>query len=139
MKTRILIVDDHKMFRDVLKIVIDRQADMEVVGEVENGQQAVDLARGLLPDVILMDVKMSVMEGMEATHRILSEIPGSKILALSMYTDSGFIKGMLHAGAVEYLAKDCDCEELCNAIRRVAGGEITCSIRNDEKSLPYLC
>ena len=96
MKTRILIVDDHKIVRDVLKIVINRQADMEVVGEVENGQQAIELARELFPDVILMDVKMPVMEGMEAIHRILSEIPDSKILALSMYTDSGFIKGMLH-------------------------------------------
>ncbi len=128
MKTRILIVDDHKMFRDVLKDVINRQADMEVIGEVDNGEQAIDLARELLPDVILMDVKMPVMEGIEATHRITSEIPGSKILALSMYTDSGFIKGMLHAGAVEYLAKDCGSEELCNAIRRVVGADNTCSI-----------
>jgi DNA-binding NarL/FixJ family response regulator len=119
-KKRVLIVDDHKMFRDGLKALINRQADMEVIGKAENGQQAIEVARELQPDVILMDVKMPVMDGIEATRQILSEMPGIKILALSMYTDNGFIRGMLHIGAQGYIAKDSDPEELYKAIRRIA-------------------
>lgn len=85
MKTRILIVDDNQMFRDGLKQLINREADMEVAGEAENGQKAVALACELQPDVILTDIKMPVMDGVEATRRILSEKPHMKILALSMY------------------------------------------------------
>ena len=121
MRTRILIADDHSIFRDGLNALINREADMEVVGKAENGQQAIELARELQPDVILMDVKMPVMDGIEAAHKILSEMPGMKILALSMYTDNGFIKGMMHAGARGYIAKDSDPEELYKAIRQAAG------------------
>ena len=109
------------MIRDGLNALIDRQADMEVVGKAENGQQAIELARELQPDVILMDVKMPVMDGIEAACQILSEMPGMKILALSMYTDNGFIEGMMHAGARGYIAKDSDPEELYKAIRQAAG------------------
>ncbi len=120
MRTRILIADDHTMIRDGLKALINRQADMEVVGRAENGQRAIELARELQPDVILMDVRMPVMDGIEAACQILSEMPGVKILALSMYTDNGFIKGMMHAGARGYIAKDSDPEELYKAIRNAA-------------------
>jgi len=121
MKTRILIVDDFKIFRDGLKMLINREDDFEVVGEAEDGQQAIELARHLHPDVILMDVKMKDMDGFETTYNILSEMPHMKILALSMSTDSGFIKGMVQAGCVEYLAKDCESKELFEAIRKAAG------------------
>jgi len=121
MKTRVLIVDDHQVFRDGLKLVINNQADMEVVGEAEDGEKAIALTRKLLPDIILMDVKMPIMDGAEATSRILAEMPGMKILALSIYADDGFMEGMLRAGALGYILKGCDSEELTNTIRRTAG------------------
>ncbi len=121
MKTRVLIVDDHLTFRNGLKAVINHQADMEVIGEAENGQKAVAMTRELLPDIILMDVKMPVMNGAEATRRILAEMPGMKILALSIYADEEFMAGMMHAGALGFILKGCDSEDLCAAIRKAAG------------------
>jgi DNA-binding NarL/FixJ family response regulator len=120
MKTRVLIIDDHEAFRSGLRAVINHQADMEVVGEAENGEKAVALSRELLPDVILMDVKMPVMDGGEATNRILAETPGMKVLALSIYDDE-FMAGMMRAGALGYILKGCDSEELAAAIRKAAG------------------
>ena len=105
MKTRVLIVDDHGAFRDGLKAVINHQTDMEVVGEAEDGEKAVALTRELRPDVILMDVKMPVMDGAEATSRILAEMPGMKILALSIYADDEFMASMMRAGALGYILK----------------------------------
>ena len=124
MKTRVLIVDDHRVFRDGLKLVINHQTDMEVVGEAEDGEKAIALTRELLPDVILMDVKMPIMDGAEATSRILAEMPGMKILALSIYDDDGFMANMMRAGALGYILKGCDSEELSAAIRRVVGFRI---------------
>jgi DNA-binding NarL/FixJ family response regulator len=121
MKTRVLIVDDHRVFRDGLRLVINHQTDMEVVGEAEDGLKAVALTRELLPDVILMDVKMPIIDGAEATKRILAEMPGMKILALSIYDDDGFMADMMRAGALGYILKGCDSEELTNTIRRTAG------------------
>jgi DNA-binding NarL/FixJ family response regulator len=121
MKTRVLLVDDHRVFRDGLKAVINLQADMEVVGEADDGAKAIALTRELLPDIILMDVKMPVMNGAEATSQILAEIPGMKILALSIYADDEFMAGMMRAGARGYLLKGCDSEELYGAIRKVTG------------------
>ena len=121
MKIKVLIVDDHKMFREGLKAVINHQTDMEIVGEAENGEQAVALTRELLPDIILMDVKMPVLDGAEATRQILAEIPGMKILALSIYSNDEFMTGMMSAGALGYILKGCDSDELLSAIRRVAG------------------
>ncbi len=118
MKTRVLIVDDHQMFRDALKALIDSQTDMDVVGEAENGQHAVELACELVPDVILMDVKMPVMDGAEAAGKILAELPGMKIWALSIYADDGFVSSMIRAGALGYILKGCEPEELFAAIRK---------------------
>jgi DNA-binding NarL/FixJ family response regulator len=121
MKTRVLIVDDHQGFREGLKAVINLQADMEVVGEAQDGAKAVALTRELLPDIVLMDVKMPGMDGAEATSRILAEMPGMKILALSIYADDGFMANMMRAGAMGYILKGCDSEELFDTIRRTAG------------------
>ena len=121
MKIRVLIVDDHGVFRNGLKAVINHQADMEVVGEAEDGEKAVALTRELQPDIILMDVKMPVLDGAETTSRILSEMPGMKIVALSIYADDGFMANMMRAGALGYILKGCDTEELSDTIRRIAG------------------
>ncbi|MGE5856327.1 MAG: response regulator transcription factor [Syntrophaceae bacterium] len=121
MKIRVLIVDDHGVFRNGLKAVINHQADMEVIGEAEDGEKAVALTRELQPDIILMDVKMPVLDGAETTSRILSEMPGMKILALSIYADDGFMANMMRAGALGYILKGCDTEELSDTIRRIAG------------------
>jgi two-component system response regulator DegU len=125
MKTRVLIVDDHRAFRDGLKLVINHQTDMEVIGEAEDGEKAVAMTRELLPDIILMDVKMPIMDGAEATSRILAEMPGMKILALSIYDDEGFMAGMMRAGVLGYILKGCDSEELSDAIRRTVGSRRT--------------
>jgi len=121
MRTRILIVDDHQMYREGLKAMLARQADMEVVGEADNGLDAVAKALELHPGVILMDVNMPIMDGAEATSRILAELPDTKILALSIQADDGFMASMLRAGAVGYILKGSDSEKLFGIIRRTAG------------------
>jgi LuxR family maltose regulon positive regulatory protein len=121
MKTSVLIVDDHRVFRDGLKLLINHQSDMEVVGEAGNGEKAIALTRELRPDIILMDVKMPVMDGAETTSRILAEMPSMKILGMSIYDDDGFMADMLRAGALGYILKGCDSEELSEAIRKAAG------------------
>jgi DNA-binding NarL/FixJ family response regulator len=125
MKTRVLIVDDHQVFRDGLKLVINNQSDMEVVGEAGNGEKAIALTRELRPDIILMDVKMPVMDGAETTSRILAEMPSMKILGMSIYDDDGFMANMLRDGALGYILKGCDSVELSNAIRRIVGSRNT--------------
>lgn len=111
------------MYRDGLKTLINLQKDMIVVGEAANGQEAIERTRELLPDVILMDVKMPVMDGVEATRRILAEMPDTKILALSMCSDDGFMSGIRRAGALGYILKGSDFDELSGAIRRVGGSK----------------
>lgn len=120
MGIRILLADDHKIVRDGLRTLIDRQKGMEVVGEAENGRTAVALARKLSPDVVIMDVSMPDMNGIEATRQISRETRGVKVIALSMHSDRRFVTGMLEAGASGYLLKDCAFAELANAIRCVA-------------------
>jgi len=121
MKIRILIADDHLAFRSALKAMLALQKDLEVVGEAEDGKDAVAKTLELHPDVVLMDVNMPVMDGAEATSRILAEMPDMKILALSIYADDGFMANMMHAGALGYILKGCDSEELTDTIRRTAG------------------
>jgi len=96
-----------------------------VVGEAEDGEKAIALTRELLPDIILMDVKMPIMDGAEATSRILAEIPNIKILALSIYADDGFMVGMMRAGALGFILKGCDSKELTDIIRRTVGSPST--------------
>ena len=105
MKIRIIIADDHRVYRDGLKVVINCESDMEVVGVAEDGEQAIALTRELLPDIVLMDVKMPVMDGAEATRQILAELPSMKILALSIYADDRYMENMMSAGALAYVLK----------------------------------
>jgi DNA-binding NarL/FixJ family response regulator len=119
MSIRIIIADDHQIIRQSLKILLEKESDMEVVGEAENGRSAITLTRRLTPDVVVMDVKMPEMNGIEASHHILSELPKVKVIALSTYGDSRYVLNMLKAGAHGYLLKECAFEELARAIRLV--------------------
>ena len=122
MSIRILLADDHKIIREGLHSLIDKQPDMEVIAEAENGYAAVNLARELTPDIVLMDVSMPDLNGIEATRQILTESKKTKIIALSMHSDSLFVSEMLKNGATGYLLKDCAFEELTQAIRSVEEG-----------------
>jgi DNA-binding NarL/FixJ family response regulator len=129
MSIRILLADDHQIFRDGLRALIDREEGMEVVAEAENGRQAVRLAQSLGPGVIIMDVSMPDMNGIEATRKIASAVPEARLIALSMHSDRRYVLGMLEAGAAGYLLKDCAFAELAGAIRQVAGGNTYLSPR----------
>jgi DNA-binding NarL/FixJ family response regulator len=116
---RILLADDHKIIRDGLRTLVEKMPDMTIAGEAKNGREAVRLARKLIPDVVIMDVSMVDLNGIEATRQIHKEQPGIKVIALSMHSDRRFVRGMLEAGAFGYLLKDCAFEELARAIKTV--------------------
>ncbi len=124
MTTKILIVDDHKIVRDGLRMLVEKQPGMVVAGEAENGRNAVQLALKLVPDVVIMDVTMAGLNGIEATRQIHKEQPQIKLIALSMHSDRRFVTGMLEAGASGYLLKDCAFEELASAIEGVIANRI---------------
>jgi two-component system response regulator NreC len=117
MGIRIIIADDHQILRQGLMTLIEKEPDMEVVGEAEDGHRTVTMVRELIPHVVVMDIKMPDLTGIEATRQILSELSDVKVIALSMYADRGFVNDMLKAGACGYLLKDCAFEELAQAIR----------------------
>lgn len=121
MKTRVLLADDHKIFRDGLRTLIEKEG-MEVVGEAENGRMAIKLAEKLIPAVVVMDVSMPDMNGIEATRKIIAAVPNVRVIGLSMHSDRRFVLGMLEAGASGYLLKDCAFEELASAISQVSTG-----------------
>ena len=116
MKTKILLADDHKIMRAGLRSILEKQPDMEILGEAQNGLVALQLAKKLRPDLIIMDISMPDLNGIEATSRILAELSGLRVLALSMHSDRGFLIKMLKAGASGYLLKDCASEELIDAV-----------------------
>ncbi len=120
MSTKILLADDHKLMREGIRSLITERADMSVIGEAEDGETAVRMASALSPDVILMDISMPGLSGIEATRRILADGTRSKVIALSMNLEKRIILNMLSAGASGYLLKDCAFEEVIHAIRAVA-------------------
>ncbi len=120
---KILLADDHKIIRDGLRSLINNQSGMEVAAEAENGRDAVKLARKLKPDIIIMDISMPDLNGIEATRQIISETPAVKVIALSMHIDKRFVVEMFNAGVSGYLLKDCAFEELSGAIRAVASNQ----------------
>jgi DNA-binding NarL/FixJ family response regulator len=137
MAIRVLIADDHKIMLAGLRSLLEKQSDIDVVGEAENGRKAVQMVQEKKPDVVVMDVSMPDLNGIEATTQIKESVPESKVIALSMHSDKRFVMGMLRAGAAGYLLKDCASQELANAIAQVAGGkkylspEITGVVIND--------
>jgi DNA-binding NarL/FixJ family response regulator len=122
-KIHILLADDHAVVRQGFKMILAAQPDMEIVGEAGNGREALDLAGQLQPDVIVMDVAMPELNGIEATRRVADVSPRSRVLALSMHKDSVYVREILRAGARGYLLKDSISSDLLAAVRAVARGE----------------
>lgn len=120
---RVLIADDQPLVRRGLSLILSPDPSFEVVGEAENGAQAVDLARGLRPDVVVMDIRMPVLDGVAATAELAAAAPGSRVLALSTFDMDEYVVGALRAGAYGFLPKDSSPEDLSAAIRTVHAGE----------------
>ena len=120
---RILLADDHAVVRQGFKMILAAQPDMEIVGEAGNGREALDLAGQLQPDVIVMDVAMPELNGIEATRRVADVSPRTRVLALSMHKDSVYVREILRAGARGYLLKDSIASDLLAAVRAIARGE----------------
>lgn len=120
---RVLLVDDHQIIRDGLRAILEQQAGMCVVGEAADGHEAIALASSTRPDVVVMDISMPGLNGIDATRRITSELPGIHVVGLSMNVDRRYVLAMLSAGAMGYLLKDSAASELVRAIRTVAAGQ----------------
>jgi NarL family two-component system response regulator LiaR len=124
MAIRIMITDDHGVVRQGLRMFLSLDPDIQVVGEAENGQEALEMARELEPDVVLMDLLMPVMDGISATQAIRAELPEVEIVALTSVLEGASVAGAVRAGAIGYLLKDTDAEELHRAIRGAAEGRV---------------
>lgn len=125
-QVRVLLVDDHTVLREGLRRSLD-QAGLDVVGETSDGADAVVLADSLQPDVVLMDVSLPVLDGIEATRQIHSRSPGVAVIILTMFADGATLRDALEAGAVGYLVKDCTTAEILDTISAVAAGETALS------------
>lgn len=123
MTTRIILADDHKIMREGLRALLEKQTDFEVIDEAENGLDAVQLTKRLRPNIVIMDIGMPGLNGIEATRRIAADVPSTKVIALSMHSDKRFVIEMLKAGVSAYLLKDSASEELTSAIRTVLSGK----------------
>lgn len=123
MSVRVLLVDDHQMMREGLKALLANKPDIEVVGEAPDGRMALDLVRTLAPDVVVMDVGMPDLNGVEATRRIKNEHERVKVIALSTHTDKRYVHHMLEAGASGYILKIAAHEELVRAVRAASVGQ----------------
>ncbi|MEY3283702.1 MAG: hypothetical protein RIR86_1715 [Acidobacteriota bacterium] len=122
-RTTVLLVDDHAVVRQGFRMIISAEPDFEVIGEASNGREAVQEAELLQPDIVLMDVSMPELNGIEATRRIVAVAPRTRILALSMHRDSVYVREILRAGASGYLLKEAGDQDLLTAIRAVAQGQ----------------
>jgi DNA-binding NarL/FixJ family response regulator len=132
----VLVVDDHAMVRSGLTLLIDGAPDLKVVGEASDGRQAVELASDLAPDVVLMDLSMPVMDGVEATREMLRQRPESVVVVLTSFSDQPRVTEALRAGAVGYMLKDCDPRDLLAAIRAAAEGHAPLDPRVARALLP---
>ena len=124
MRIRTLIVDDHGVLRAGLRALLASEADLEVVGEAADGDEALRMAGELSPEVVLMDITMPGMDGIEATRKLLAEMPSARVLLLTVHADSSLLREALKAGAAGYILKRAVESELINAIRAVARGDL---------------
>ena len=123
-KTTVLLADDHTLFRQGLRGLIEKEPDMQVVGEADSGAEAVEMATRLRPNVALLDISMPLLDGIEAGKRIVSESPGTRILLLSAYDSADYVRRALQSGASGYLLKNVDMSMLAASVRLVAKGEL---------------
>lgn len=120
---RVVVADDHTILREGLRVLLGRQQDIEVVGEAADGRQAVDLCNDGKADVVLMDIAMAGMNGIEATRRITADHPETKVAILSMHSDESYVRRALKAGAKAYLLKESAQDDVITAVRSVASGK----------------
>jgi len=123
MSARILLVDDHQVLREGLRSLLEKQAGMEVIGEAGDGRAALQLIRELQPDLVIMDVRMEGLDGIDATRLITRDHPGTKVLALSTYLRKTFVSEMFKSGAAGYLLKESAFAEIIEAIKTILAGE----------------
>ncbi|NMM24587.1 MAG: response regulator transcription factor [Phycicoccus sp.] len=119
---RVLVVDDHALHRDGTRQILEAHADLEVVGEADSGEVALALVNQLHPDVVLMDIRLPGMNGIEVTRRLIQDHPDARVLMVSAYDEDEYVRGALEAGAAGYLSKTAPGKELVQAVRSVAGG-----------------
>jgi DNA-binding NarL/FixJ family response regulator len=122
MTVRILLVDDHRMVREGLRAVLEKHEGYGIIGEAGGGREAVGLARALTPDVVVMDVAMSDLNGIEATRQICANVPRARVIALSSYCDRRYVAAILAAGAYGYVLKESASDELCRAVDAAMSG-----------------
>jgi DNA-binding NarL/FixJ family response regulator len=123
MSIRIILADDHEILRHGLSKSFEHESDIKVIGQASNGHSAVEMVRELLPDVVIMDIGMPDLNGVEATRKIIKNTPKVKVIGLSMHSSDKYVREMFKAGASGYLLKNCPFEELTEAVRTVAGGK----------------
>ena len=137
MGLRVLLAEDHTIVREGLCHLIDERTDMEVIGQAGDGKEAVELARQLSPDIVIMDASMPGVNGIVATRQIKAEMPDIKVLALSVHDDPEFVMGMIKAGVSGYLLKDCLFNDLVEAIKTVLAKGSYLSPKIAEKAFRY--
>lgn len=121
-KIRVMLADDHTVVRQGLKALLSLEEDIEVVGEADTGRQAVQIARKVLPDVVVMDIAMPLLNGLQATKQIVAEVPSAKVIILSSYSDEEYVQQLTDAGAIGYLVKHTAADELVKAVREAKRG-----------------
>jgi len=135
MKIKIILADDHKIMREGLRVLLGRYPDFEVVGEADNGRSAILLAQQLQPDIMIMDITMPDLNGIDATEQLMKKNSGLKIIGLSMHSDKRFIAKMLRAGANGYLRKACTSDDIILAIHTVLRGK--CFVSDGKSNLTF--
>ncbi len=122
MSIKVLLVDDHAIIREGLRSLLEKQPEMEVIADTDDGRKAIEFVRELLPNIVIMDITMPGLNGIEATRQIVAEFPDVKVIALSIHSKRRFVADMLSAGATGYILKECLFDEFVQAIKAVAAG-----------------
>ena len=136
-KITVLLADDHTVLRQGLRALLAAETDIEIVGEAENGRQAVQLAMKFLPDIVVMDIAMPLLNGLDATRQIIRDIPSCKVIILSSYSDDEYVEQLTDAGAIGYLLKQTASNDLIKAIREVKQGNAYFSPAISRRMLDY--